>query len=81
MNPDIASLSSHSDKSLPRDIFTLDPLPEQGADSELAPSPGTSPRSNGIIFTGYFKYFSYDLKIDAYSSLRRTLQLKSSVMQ
>ncbi|XP_063692696.1 protein furry homolog isoform X3 [Bolinopsis microptera] len=49
MNPDIASLSSHSDKSLPRDIFTLDPLPEQGVDSEQAPSPGTSPRSNGSI--------------------------------
>ena len=76
MNPDIASLSSHSDKSLPRDIFTLDPLPEQGADSELAPSPGTSPRSNGIlnVFTCYLKYFSYDLKIDAYNSSRRNLQ-------
>ena len=50
MNPDIASLSSHSDKSLPRDLFTLDTLQEQAADNELSPvTPGTSPRSTGSV--------------------------------
>ncbi|KAL5246752.1 hypothetical protein ACHWQZ_G018834 [Mnemiopsis leidyi] len=47
MNPDIASLSSQSDKSLPRDVFSLDALPEQLTDTGI--SPGTSPRSTGSI--------------------------------
>ena len=45
MNPDIASLSSgHSDRSLPRDIFSLETLPEQTFDS-----PDSSPNSGGIL--------------------------------